>query len=115
MSCLFKALSNFTADNPEELRSKICDFLAQNPILFADIKVDNIVKWEKDIELCNYITNMRSNETWGGAIEIKSFCEIYKIHVNVHLINNKIINFIPLDDPIGIINITWNGNHFTSN
>ena len=113
MSCLFKALSNFTADNPEELRSKICDFLEQNPILFADIRVNDIVKWEKD---SNYIMNMRDSETWGGAIEIKSFCEIYKIQVNVHIImNNRIVNFIPLHEPISIINITWNGNHFTSN
>ena len=113
MSCLFKALSNFTADNSEELRSKICDFLEQNPILFADIRVNDIVKWEKD---SNYIMNMRDSETWGGAIEIKSFCEIYKIQVNVHIImNNRIVNFIPLDGPMSIINITWNGNHFTSN
>ena len=115
MSCLFKALSNFIPDNTEELRSKICNFLEQNPILFADIKVNNIVKWEKDMVLNEYIMNMRSNETWGGAIEIKSFCELYKIKVNVHLANNKIINFIPLDDPIAIINITWIGNQFISN
>jgi hypothetical protein len=112
MSCLFKALSNFIADNHETLRSKICDFLEQNPILFADIRVNDIVKWEKD---SNYIINMRNSETWGGAIEIKSFCEMYKIQVNVHIANNRIINFIPLDGLVSIINITWNGNHFTSN
>ena len=115
MSCLFKALSNFTTDSTDELRKKICDFLEQNPILFAEIKTENIVKWEKDLSLRDYITSMRSNETWGGAIEIKSFCEMYKIQIHVHIMDNKIITFIPLSPPESIINITWNGNHFTSN
>ena len=115
MSCLFKALCNFSPDSTDELRQKICDFLEKNPILFDTIHVSNIVKWEKNKTLKDYITEMRNNETWGGAIEIKSFCEIYKIQVNVHTIGGKIISFIPLTIPTAIINISWSGNHFTSN
>ena len=115
MSCLFRSLSNFISSDTDELRQKICDFLEQNPIIFDDIKADKAIEWEKNISLQEYVNEMRKNETWGGAIEIKSFCEIFKIQVNVHISSIKIIDFMPSTPPVSIINISWNGNHFTSN
>ena len=40
---------------------------------------------------------MRNRSTWGGAIEIKAFCNMYNKHVNVHDVRTSkrsIINFI---------------------
>jgi len=108
MSCLFRSLSKFVNIETDDLRQNICDFLDENPKLIDSIRVN-------DITPNNYVLNMRNNETWGGGIEIKAFCEMYNYQVNVYIPNEKIITFYPQRLPVRIINIKWSGNHFTSN
>jgi len=128
MSCLFNSFSSFqnivNKDNSLTIRQKICDFIATNPILFDDINVDNIIEWETNMNLQAYVKNMRSTFTWGGAIEIKCFCEIYNCNVEVVNIRNEgcitlltrnILfqnskNETSLDFPL--IRISWNGGHY---
>lgn len=107
MSCLFRSLAKFVNIETDDLRQKICDFLSENPELIDSIRVN-------DITPNNYVLNMRNNETWGGGIEIKAFCEIYNYQVNVH-IPKSVIPFYPKQLPVRIINISWTGNHFTPN
>ena len=112
MSCLFRSLAKFVNIETDDLRQKICDFLEENPKL-----MDNTIR-VSDITPENfqtYINNMRNNETWGGGIEIKAFCEIYNYQVNIYIPNDKIIPFYPKGLPIRIVNILWTGNHFTTN
>ena len=114
MSCLFDSLSRFLLINSFQLRQNICNYLQNNPILFDGIKASDWIFWENNTNLYNYVNNMRYPYTWGGAIEIKCFCNIYTVQVNVHF-QNKIISFYPNITPNKIININYTGNHFKQN
>ena len=114
MSCLFHSLSKFISINSDELRQIICNYISQNPILFDSIKAQDVILWENGMNFEDYVRGMRYNTTWGGAIEMKAFCDIYKIQVNVH-VNNRVISFHPTGEIIKIININWNGIHFSIN
>ena len=111
MSCLFRSLAKFVNLKADNLRQKICDFLETNPELIDTVKLSDITPHE----FSTYINDMRNDETWGGGIEIKAFCEIYNYQVNIYISDSKIITFYPKGLPIRIINISWTGNHFTSN
>jgi hypothetical protein len=117
MSCLFDSLSshlkNVTSD---ELRQIIVNYLETNPILISPTtKAADIVSVESQASsFSSYLENMRRNETWGGALEIRGFSELFHRKVNVYVIvNSKIIEFIPTTVQHCPINIKWNGNHFT--
>lgn len=77
MSCLFRALAYFVrVDSPERLRQKICTYLALNrPLAHADAAT--YVRWETQMGLDHYVRLMRQPSTWGGAIELQAFCELY--------------------------------------
>jgi len=76
------------------------------------IETKDILQMESN----NYIQHMRNTSTWGGAIEIQSACNIWKLGINVHNIraNEKgQICFIPITTEIlQTINITWSGGHY---
>ncbi len=127
MSCLFNSFSYFKEitnnDSSEIIRNKICNYLETNPIVFDNVNVSDIILWETNSNLTNYIINMRNTSTWGGAIEIFAFCNIYNVNVNVKNIRdsgdssllNNIIQFKRLESPESIkalIQITWNGGHY---
>lgn len=75
----------------------------------------------ENISIEDYVRQMRSNATWGGAIEIKAFCDMYKVNVLVKNIRNEnrdpnipdSIEFLCNDTNINRwVEITWNGGHF---
>jgi hypothetical protein len=114
MSCLFNSLSEFVINLDENhLRHIICNYLSTNPKIIDDIKTDQITQWENDTNLVDYIQNMRNNTTYGGGLEIKSFCNIFKVKVNVYC-DNKIIEFLPnCTEIIKQVNIRYlNRNHY---
>ncbi len=123
MSCLFNSLSKFTeftnGNSSYDIRQKICDYLATNPILFDEIKAENVVLWESGMNLSTYIQRMRSTSTWGGATEIKCFCDLYKVNVEVVNIRNE-SSFTLLTRNIlfevenskGLVRISWSGGHY---
>ena len=117
MSCLFESLSYYVqGTDASRLRHIICEFLKTNPTIFDNIKVDEITKHESGISLEQYIDNMRNQSTWGGGLEIKTFCDIFNIQVDVISLPNggRKIEFIPNSgNPMGKIGIVWNGGHFT--
>ena len=123
MSCLFNSLSYFVSENSSELRQKICDYLETNPNLMDNMKASQVIYFENGQNLKDYINNMRSISTWGGAIEIKCFCNIYNKNVFVRnirdhtssiiefIINPKIIkNRFNCDEKN--FHITWSGGHY---
>jgi len=112
MSCLFNSLSSFLSKTALELRMDICNRLEKNPVILDNLTVDKILE---NKTLNEYVHDMRNVETWGGALEIKLFCDIYHTQVNVYIPSGNIIPFYPQKLPIAIINITWTGNHFTPN
>jgi hypothetical protein len=119
MSCLFNSLSRFVEDDSGTIRKKICDYLETNPILMDEIKAEDIIKWESNINLNDYISRMRNHSTWGGAIEIRCFCNLYNHSVEVVNIrdrkNDTIFFHLKNDDDkesSKIVKISWNGGHY---
>lgn len=115
MSCLFDTLSIHVGLNSNILRQKICDYLEENPNLFEDISTQDYVKWvgEGYSDLESYVTNMRNSSTWGGAIEIKAFCNMFNVNVNVNDKRGKSDNIeFLVDKETNTLNINWNGGHY---
>jgi hypothetical protein len=113
MSCLFRSLSYFVQGmNENYLRSIICDFLEKNPIIFDNVSVNNIVNWSDGMNINEYIQNMRLPNTWGSALEISVFCNIFNSKVIVHH-NGKEIEFLPKNsDYKYICHLIYTGNHY---
>lgn len=110
MSCLFNSLSYFIKElDSSDLRKLICEYLKTNPTLIENVEAENILGWENNNLDC-YIKNMSKNSTWGGGIEIRCFCEMFKLDVNVKH-KNKIIEF-KTKDAIGSVTIIYTGNHY---
>lgn len=117
MSCLFRALGALVGLHEDTLRRQICDYLTEDPVLFSDLTASRVMEWEGHKSLGAYVPEMRDRSTWGGAIEIKAFCDMYRAQVLVHDLRPsppKSMLFVgtgsrqerrPLE-------ITWNGYHF---
>lgn len=116
MSCLFDSLSYFTLnDDGNTLRQKITAYINEDPILIhPNTRLSNILQIQ-DVGFQNYVSSMKSANTWGGAIEIKAFCELFRIPVHVRVESSgSIIEFVPNNHPenSNYILISWNGCHF---
>jgi hypothetical protein len=122
MSCLFNSLSRFVEDDSGAIRQKICDYLETNPFLMEETKAEDIINWESNDSLNNYVSKMRNHSTWGGAIEIRCFCNLYNMNVEVINIRDRkkdAIFFrikssdVSLDTSEDkIAKISWNGGHY---
>ena len=116
MSCLFNTLSKFIDISSNDLRDNICNYLQNNPRLYEDMNAEKAILWNnegyKDIN--QYIEMMRRTSTWGGAIEIKAFCNMYHSKVIVNgRDNNEKIEFLPaIKSSSNDIVINWNGGHY---
>ena len=113
MSCLFKSLSHFVSGmNENLLRHVICDFLEKNPVMFDNVSVDNVINWRDNTNINDYIRNMRFTNTWGSALEISAFCNIFNSKVILHH-NGREIEFLPNNpNPRYVCNIIYTGNHY---
>ena len=97
MSCLFRSLSHFIENvNENELRDIIVDYLEKDPILIGnDTNLKDILKIQNST-ITEYTKQMRKRHVWGGAIEIRAFCELFDIKVIVFVIReNRNIEFLP--------------------
>lgn len=119
MSCLFRSLASYLpAPGADRLRADICEYLSQNPPLFDDgTSVNDAVQWESgDPGIEHYLSRMRQSSTWGGAIEIKAFCDMYRISVVVHDLRtspSKTITFHPRQGPpVRTVHLQWTGGHY---
>lgn len=116
MSCLFRSLAFFLKNiNTDELREIITDYISKDPVLIEpNIKLSTLLSLDNK-RLNDYTESMSRSSTWGGAIEIKTFCEIFKIKVYVLVIEEgRYIEFIPSreENNGNIIKISWNGYHY---
>jgi hypothetical protein len=116
MSCLFNSLSYFLDNmNGKQLRRIIVDNMSRDPIIIEPkLKVSDIIKHEfRNMTLTNYIKKMSLSSEWGGAVEIKVFCELFHYKVNVIVLRTrKTIEFIPENNVKREVTITWNGSHY---
>lgn len=114
MSCLFNSLSHFVSEDSFTIRQRICDYLTTNPVLFAEIPANLVIEWETGCNLSDYVARMRSTSTWGGAVEIRCFVNMYKINVevvNIRDSSGKSIIFTNESSPQSL-RISWSGGHF---
>ena len=77
MSCLFESLAPSIKLHPEVLRRIISVYLKSNPPLMDDVKANDIITWSEGKSLEEYANHISKPGVWGGAIEIKAFCEMY--------------------------------------
>lgn len=112
MSCLFNSLSRFVGIDSTQLRLNIVEYLKTNPKLMDDASVSDVLEWSGEKSLMDYVDEMSKTHVWGGAIEIKGFCDLYKMNVNVHVTytNQKFIVTTP--NAIKTCHISYNGGHF---
>lgn len=112
MSCLFDSLSEFVNTRSLQLRQDICDFLEKNPKLLDEMSAEELVKFETDCNLKDYIFKMRQQSTMGGAIEIKAFCMMFNRNVKINSTpNNRNIEFIMAED-LPFVYLKWTGGHY---
>lgn len=114
MSCLFNSLSYFINNlNSYDIRQKICDYLQENKPIIDGLDTNIILNMENNH---NYITNMRSPSTWGGAIEIQTACNLWNLRIIVrNYRDNKgqNIDFIPVTTTFEkTIELEWTGGHY---
>jgi len=113
MSCLFHSLAKFVSHHDyQKLRQDICNFLDSYQPLLDDLTIKEIAELD-GITKEQYIENMRQDSTWGGAPEIRAFCEMYNVGVKVLVLQSgKLIEFKPTKDSSIFVLISWNGGHF---
>jgi hypothetical protein len=114
MSCLFQSLSSFISGMDEkEMRQKICDYLETNPDLIEDLSLQDLLRCD-NVDQKDYVRIMRNDYAWGGALEIKAFCEIFMMAVEVRIQSTgKSVLFRPHYHPyFSKICIEWQGCHY---
>lgn len=114
MSCLFNSLSAFTHEAPQAIRGRICDYLAGDPALVDDMSASLVIALESGKDLAGYVAHMRSPSTWGGAIEIRAFVQIWRRPVRVWVIRTgRWIEFPCGGETAGEeCKISWTGGHY---
>ena len=127
MSCLFRSLSYFIENMDENsLRKMIADHLETDPDLFGEgeqTRLSKVVPESEGVSHQEYVRRMRLPSTWGGAIEIKAFCDLFHAVVRVKVLSSgewivfepeqcQPKNFTPLQKTCPMLSISWNGSHY---
>lgn len=113
MSCLFDSLAPAVGLHPWVLRRAIAAYLKTDPKLLEDIKATDIISWTEGQDLQSYANRMAQSNTWGGAIEIRAFCELFEMNVIVHVLYTGYQ--FPVETskiPRKIVHIRYDGIHF---
>jgi hypothetical protein len=111
MSCLFNSFSAIIGEPSSAIRSRICDWLATNPVLSEDMHAADTIMIESGLPLDRYVQRMRSTHTWGGAIEIRAFVELWKRPVRVWVIRTRRWIEFPYSEG-NECKISWTGGHY---
>ena len=114
MSCLFRALAAFhNGIATQQMRHYICAYLSKDPQLGGE-KASQVIPWETNLSLNQYIQNMTNQNEWGGAIEIKAYCDLFKKNVKVISgPNRREIEFLSRKKNVNEWHvISWNGYHY---
>jgi hypothetical protein len=116
MSCLFNSLGALVGENPQAIRGRICDWLTGDPALMEDLSASIVVSVESGKILESYVERMRSPATWGGAIEIRSFVQLWRRPVRVWAIRSR--RWIEFPLAVGVeaagseCCLSWTGWHY---
>ena len=122
MCCLFDSLASFIENmDPLQLRLVLTNYLANDPIFFHELqsggRLSQLLRFEnaQTPSLQSYVQTMSHPSTWGGAIEIRAFCDVFNARVLVLVYETrKTIEFLPWqpNDATVTLMIGYTGNHF---
>ncbi len=113
MSCLFDSLAPAVSLHSGVLRKAIAAYLKTDPKLLEDIKATDIISWTEGLDLQSYTNRMAQSNTWGGAIEIRAFCELFEMNVIVHVQYTGYQFSIETSKiPSRTVHIRYDGSHF---
>ena len=113
MSCMFDSMHYFLPEwSSVDIRNQICDYLQNDGAIMDGLETSEII----NMEGVNYIQNMRKPSTWGGAIEIQSACNIWRLRIivkNFRDRNGRSVEFIPVSSNYTkTIQLEWMGGHY---
>lgn len=79
-----------------------------------DLSASLVIAIESGKQLSPYVQTMRSPSTWGGAIEIRAFVQLWKRPVSVYVIRTRRwIEFAYTGVAAGPpCKISWTGGHY---
>mmetsp|Transcript_25639 Transcript_25639/g.36154 ORF Transcript_25639/g.36154 Transcript_25639/m.36154 type:complete len:184 (+) Transcript_25639:3187-3738(+) len=99
MSCLFNSLSRFVNEDAKLLRHSVCEYLATTQELAPGVPDDVLFEGSKQ----EYIARMRKEQTWGGAVEIQAFCQMYNAKVTVDNVRGSGVSGVALNEKLGVV------------
>lgn len=117
MSCLFDALSRRLVNcSSKRLRQLLAHFERRNPVMPNGMSfAENIAP----TTLESYYRWISNESSWGGALEIAAFCQLFRVRVEVVTVpSNKTIQFQPFPmrrdepPPARTVRLVWNGYHY---
>jgi hypothetical protein len=113
MSCLFDSLSSFVDIPSSTLRQVVVEFLRSNPCLIDNVPFRDMMSWDA-VPYDRYLDHMTLPSTWGGAIEIQAFAQLFHARVEVRVNNGaQVIEFFPQKTSVErTVSLMWTGNHF---
>ena len=112
MSFLFNSFSKIVGEDSPSIRARICDWLATDPALMEDLSASTVALVESGKPLDAYVAQMRNMSTWGGAIEIRAFVQLWKRPVKVFAIRGRRWIEFPCPDGGEECKLSWTGGHY---
>lgn len=113
MSCLFDSLAPAVGIDSSLLRQTIAEYLKTDPKLLDDITAKDIISWTESKSLHEYADSISRPHVWGGGLEIKAFCELFRMNVIVHVLyTNKKFAVYCSGCANKQVNISYTGDHF---
>ncbi|CAG2101721.1 unnamed protein product [Medioppia subpectinata] len=77
------SLQNITTD-VSELRQKTCDYMMDNKIDFIPFLTSNTTgDMMSDSEYENYCNDIATTKSWGGQLELRAICHIFRVAIEV--------------------------------
>jgi hypothetical protein len=116
MSCLFNSLGSLLKVDPAKLRADVCSFLEQHSAELVE-GLDSQVVLESEVDV--YVRKMRNASTWGGAVEIRSVCQMYGVETEVLTSHGTTVHFVPMSvsasaaQDLRVLKVHWTGSHYT--
>ena len=77
-----------------------------------DLSASVVIQIESRQALEPYVARMRSASTWGGAIEIRAFVQLWKRPVKVWAIRGRRWIEFPCSDGGPECKLSWTGGHY---
>lgn len=124
-ACLFHSLAHglsvlgLEREEGLSVRNRIADFIGRNPDhCIAGTELKHWVEWDSNQTVQEYARTLAGGYLWGGAIEMRVFCHIWRVDLGVYQVSSgrelkRISDFAAEQKPRGTVLIIYsNGNHY---